>query len=101
MIQPRFEWLLPPPLALPPVLAGFGAPVATLLARRGFARSPAATAREFAAALAGRPELHGPVRELTSLYERVRFGGDPLTSAEEARIAGLLRDLATAPRSPS
>jgi len=36
MIQPRFEWLLPPPLGLPPVLAGFGAPVATLLARRGF-----------------------------------------------------------------
>jgi hypothetical protein len=69
-----------------------------VLARRGFARSPAATAREFAAALAGRPELHGPVRELTALYERVRFGGDPLTSAEEACIAGLLRDLATTPR---
>jgi len=35
MIQPRFEWLLPPPLEQPPSLAGFGAPVATLLARRG------------------------------------------------------------------
>ncbi len=69
-----------------------------LLARRGFARSPAATAREFAAALAGRPELHGPVRELTALYERVRFGGEPPTPAEQARIAGLLRNLATIPR---
>jgi hypothetical protein len=69
-----------------------------LLARRGFARSPAATAREFAAALVGRPELHAPVQELTGLYERVRFGGEPLTTAEEARIAGLLRDLAMAPR---
>jgi transglutaminase-like putative cysteine protease len=69
-----------------------------LLARRGFARSPAATAREFAAALVGRPELHAPVQELTGLYERVRFGGEPLTTAEEARIAGLLRELAMAPR---
>jgi transglutaminase-like putative cysteine protease len=70
-----------------------------LLARRGFARSPAATAREFAAALAGRPELQGPVSELTAHYERVRFGGEPPTPAEAARIAGLLRDLATAQRS--
>lgn len=35
MIRPRFEWLLPPPVDQPPLLAGFGAPVATLLARRG------------------------------------------------------------------
>jgi hypothetical protein len=77
---------------------GFYERMIRLLARRGFARSPAATAREFAAALAGRPELHGPAGEITGLYERVRFGGDPLTAAEVARIADLLRDLATAPR---
>lgn len=35
MIPPRFEWLLPPPLDHSPVLAGFSAPVATLLVRRG------------------------------------------------------------------
>lgn len=69
-----------------------------LLARRGFARSPAATAREFTTTLAGRPELHGPVGELTAFYERVRFGGEPPTPAEQVRIVGLLRDLATAPR---
>ncbi|HYM52536.1 MAG TPA: single-stranded-DNA-specific exonuclease RecJ [Candidatus Dormibacteraeota bacterium] len=36
MIAPRFEWLLPEPLLDPPAFAGFGRPVATLLARRGF-----------------------------------------------------------------
>lgn len=35
MIAPRLEWLLPEPIPVPPVLAGFDAPVATLLARRG------------------------------------------------------------------
>ena len=36
MIAPRLEWLLPEPLLDPPAFAGFGRPVATLLARRGF-----------------------------------------------------------------
>lgn len=36
MIPPRLEWLLPEPRLAPPAFAGFGAPVATLLARRGF-----------------------------------------------------------------
>ncbi|MGQ0607874.1 MAG: single-stranded-DNA-specific exonuclease RecJ [Chloroflexota bacterium] len=36
MIAPRLEWLLPEPLAEPPAFAGFGRPVSTLLARRGF-----------------------------------------------------------------
>ena len=36
MIAPRLEWLLPDPVAEPPVFTGFGLPVATLLARRGF-----------------------------------------------------------------
>jgi single-stranded-DNA-specific exonuclease len=33
---PSLEWLLPEPVPDPPVFTGFGAPVATLLARRGF-----------------------------------------------------------------
>jgi single-stranded-DNA-specific exonuclease len=37
MTPPRLEWLLPEPVPEPPTFAGFGAPVATLLARRGFA----------------------------------------------------------------
>lgn len=36
MIAPRLEWLLPEPIADPPQFAGFGAPISTLLARRGF-----------------------------------------------------------------
>lgn len=35
MIAPRLEWLLPEPIDHPPPFDGFGAPVATLLARRG------------------------------------------------------------------
>lgn len=33
---PRLEWLLPEPFPEPPPFAGFGRPLATLLARRGF-----------------------------------------------------------------
>jgi single-stranded-DNA-specific exonuclease len=36
VILPRLEWLLPEPVIEPPTLSGFGRPVATLLARRGF-----------------------------------------------------------------
>lgn len=36
VIVPRLEWLLPDPVQHPPSFAGFGPPVATLLARRGF-----------------------------------------------------------------
>jgi single-stranded-DNA-specific exonuclease len=36
VIVPRLEWLLPEPVPDPPHFAGFGRPVATLLARRGF-----------------------------------------------------------------
>jgi len=37
VIVPSLEWLLPEPVPDPPAFAGFGRPVATLLARRGFA----------------------------------------------------------------
>ena len=36
VIVPSLEWLLPEPVVDPPTFAGFGLPVATLLARRGF-----------------------------------------------------------------
>jgi len=36
VIAPRLEWLLPDPVAEPPTFIGFGRPVSTLLARRGF-----------------------------------------------------------------
>ena len=36
MIVPSLEWLLPEPLLDPPAFTGFGRPVSTMLARRGF-----------------------------------------------------------------
>ena len=36
VIVPSLEWLLPEPIPEPPAFVGFGRPVATLLARRGF-----------------------------------------------------------------
>ena len=36
MIVPSLEWLLPEPVPEPPAFSGFGRPVSTLLARRGF-----------------------------------------------------------------
>jgi single-stranded-DNA-specific exonuclease len=36
VIVPSLEWLLPEPVVDPPAFAGFGRPVSTLLARRGF-----------------------------------------------------------------
>ncbi len=36
VIVPSLEWLLPEPVAEPPTFTGFGRPVCTLLARRGF-----------------------------------------------------------------
>jgi single-stranded-DNA-specific exonuclease len=36
VIAPSLEWLLPEPVPEPPAFSGFGPPVSTLLARRGF-----------------------------------------------------------------
>ena len=36
VIVPSLEWLLPEPVPEPPAFRGFGAPISTLLARRGF-----------------------------------------------------------------
>jgi len=36
VIAPRLDWLLPEPIVDPPTFTGFAAPVATLLARRGY-----------------------------------------------------------------
>jgi hypothetical protein len=69
-----------------------------LLARRGIARPPTVTAREFASTLAARPQVSSPVMELTVLYERVRFGGESLNPVEERRAVALLQQLAVAPR---
>jgi hypothetical protein len=64
-----------------------------ILARRGWSLSPAVTPRELLASLLGRPQMHQTAAELIALYERVRFGGEMLTSADGARANLLLREL--------
>ena len=91
---PGAGWLLRARLTRSPV--AFYERMLRVLARRGRPRPPTATAREFASSLVDRPQWHGPVADLTALYERVRFGGQPLTSAETRRVAQLLNDLAKA-----
>lgn len=89
-------WLLRARLRRTPV--AFYERMLRILARRGRPRVPGATAREFVASLGDRPAIHGPAAELTALYERVRFGGQPLTPADGKRAAALLAHLAAAPR---
>ena len=77
MIVPRLEWLLPEPVPEPPAFAGFGRPVATLLARRGFVDDDGL--RRFLQAGAGaapRPVAHG------------RCGSSPSTGSTRAIAAG-------------
>ncbi len=84
-------WLLRARLRRTPVV--FYDRMLRLLARRGHPRRPESTAREFVASLAARPQVSQPAAELTALYERVRFGGQPLTPEEGKRAALLLRQL--------
>jgi hypothetical protein len=89
-------WLLRARLRRTPVV--FYERMLRLLARRGYARPPESTPREFVASLAARPQVREPAAELTALYERVRFGGQPLTPEEGKRAALLLRQLEGAAR---
>ncbi len=89
-------WLLRARLRRTPVV--FYERMLRLLARRGYARSPESTPREFVASLAARPQVREPAAELTALYEQVRFGGQPLTPEEGKRAALLLRQLEGAAR---
>ncbi|MGH7353968.1 MAG: transglutaminaseTgpA domain-containing protein [Candidatus Rokuibacteriota bacterium] len=77
-------------------LPGFYARALRALARRGVEPGPGETARELAArASAARPAWSAPLGQLTTGYERVRFGGGALAGAEldelEACAAALER----------
>ncbi len=83
VIAPRLEWLLPEPVVAP-VLPGFGAPVATLLARRGI-REPTALERFLSASEAtlhpvalmadAEPAL-GRIERAVAAGERIAIWGD-------------------------
>ncbi len=57
-----------------------------VLARRGWKKPPGQTPLEFVAAIA-RPEVAGPVGELTSLYQAARFGAQ---ATDAQQMTGLL-----------
>lgn len=59
-----------------------------LLARRGVERDPHLTPLEFAGSLDFQPAM-----AITQAYNRVRFGGQPLSSAEQREIEETLRKL--------
>ncbi|MBI1750225.1 MAG: DUF3488 domain-containing protein [Acidobacteria bacterium] len=62
-----------------------------VLARRGWKKPPGQTPREFAAAIP-RPEVAGPVGELTSLYQAARFGA---RATDAQQMTGLLAEIKT------
>ena len=64
------------------------------LARQALIPGRSETAREFAAR-AGRavPELSAPLREITEVYERVRFGGEMIPAGEDKRLLAWVNSL--------
>jgi hypothetical protein len=73
---------------------GFYEQALKLLAKRGFSMGPHVTPREFARAIRTQERSLGQVEELFELYYRIRFGGPPLSSCEEAHIKRILAHLA-------
>ena len=67
-----------------------------LLERRGWRKSPAQTAREFAAAIPS-AEISKPVMEFTELYHTARFG---TAAAPAEQMSALLRSIRELLRSP-
>ncbi|MGB6846005.1 MAG: DUF3488 and transglutaminase-like domain-containing protein [Candidatus Acidiferrales bacterium] len=63
-----------------------------LLEKRGWKKSPAQTAVEFAAAIPA-PEFASPVAQLTSLYQSARFGDRPASATEMTSLLRSIRDL--------
>ncbi|HLX61442.1 MAG TPA: transglutaminase domain-containing protein [Planctomycetota bacterium] len=61
------------------------------LSRRGFARQPGQTPREFAASVLRKGgEAFAPVREVTAIFEAVRYGGGDLEQDEFNRLQDAL-----------
>jgi transglutaminase-like putative cysteine protease len=61
-----------------------------IIAKKGYVRRPGLTPLEFARDISGRTGQAGTAVEITELYNRVRFGGTPLSRDEKARVAELL-----------
>ncbi len=82
------------PRTAPPRPVPFYRALLQALTRSGFRRAAGRTPREFAAEVvaAGGPP-YGGVEAVTALFERVRYGGAPLTREEEAEARRMIRGL--------
>ena len=79
--------------SLPPELAALQyREMLKLLERRGWRKSPAQTALEFAAAI---PDalFNSPVGQLTELYQSARFGAHPAKASEMASLLAMMREM--------
>jgi hypothetical protein len=72
------------------ILGCYARMTAALAEERGISREAAVTAREFGAQLGALGFPPGPVRELTALFEAIRYGRRAPTPAEEARAVACL-----------
>jgi transglutaminase-like putative cysteine protease len=73
--------------------ARFYARLQRVLARRGLVPADGETPLELARRAAGAEPTLAPAEEITRLYYRVRFGEEPLTPDESARVGALLAAL--------
>jgi hypothetical protein len=62
-----------------------------LLERRGWKKSPAQTALEFAAAIPA-AEIAVPVAQLTALYQSARFGDRPAPAQQMSALLSAIRE---------
>ncbi len=83
MIVPSLEWLLPEPVLDPPTFTGFGRPVSTLLARRGFADDD--QLQRFLSAGAGALHDLGRMADAEAALDRIDLA---LTRGERIAIWG-------------
>lgn len=73
-----------------------------VLARRGFEKPASSTPSEFLLAVVETwREAEPTLRALTQLYQEVRFGGQPYSTAESRQADGLLAHLRSLPRRPA
>jgi len=89
---------------LPPsarVAVGFYRRLTAVLRRKGFRREQAQTPGEFAeTVIADGGEAFAPVRAITELYYRARFGREALTQEERGQVQGWLVELRRASAVP-
>lgn len=82
------------------ILACYARMSAALAEGRGIERAPSLTAREFGERLGDLGLPRAPVRDLTTLFEAVRYGRGVPTAAEVARALGCLAPIVAACREP-